>query len=242
MANKSRYKYHINRDIDKDSWNWYGASQNISHGFDWRNNIYDDKDRTVFDQIKKLDEIGAMSVLREYISEKYIRQAEKINNFEETLSQELDIKLDQACDVIEKITNRKLYIKEFSINLTTFPRCPYNHKVGTIFIYISEKASRKKSIDLFMHEVLHFQFHHYWQENSESPVSKLSHSEFNFLKESLTVILDDDLKPLIDSADRGYPAHQEFRKELHKEWLRHNDFDKLVDSGLKKLPEFLSKG
>lgn len=61
-------------------------------------------------------------------------------------------------------------------------------------------------IDGFLHKGLHFQFTYFWRCDKESPVSKLNESEFNYLKEALTVVLDDDLKPIITVPDMGYPS------------------------------------
>ncbi len=86
----------------------------------------------------------------------------------------------------------------------------------------------------FLHEALHIQFHNYWQNNPNSAVSKLSAKNFETLKESLTVILDNVLVPFIEIYDRGYAEHHAFRQKLHHEWKKHHDFDKLVDFGVKE--------
>ena len=91
---------------------------------------------------------------------------------------------------------------------------PYNFDKGFFGYYYDSPNPLAKT---FMHEVLHFQFIAYWRNNHKSPVSKLSQDQFAFLNESLTVVLDDNLKSTIDSADQGYDLHKAFRKILHED-------------------------
>jgi hypothetical protein len=93
-------------------------------------------------------------------------------------------------------------------------------------------------VEGFLHELCHFQFIHYWRENKDSEVSKLTNNQFEFLKESLTIILDKDFMPIISKPDYGYDLHQNFRKELKKFWKKEKDFDKLVDFGVREIKTF----
>lgn len=236
------YKYHISLDINRDAWNWYDATKGNFQSFDWRSNLRDDKDIEIFDKIKILNKKDAEIIIKKYLKLKYKNEILGINKYKKAIKIELDKNFYEACDWLQKVTKKSLAVKDYKFIITTFPRCPYDYRTGLIFINYFKNFVSINPISLFLHEALHFQFHHFWQQDKDSPISKLSDYDFNFLKESLTVILDDDLKPLMSKADKGYPAHQSFRKELHKEWLKNHDFDKLVDFGLKKLPEFLLKG
>lgn len=91
----------------------------------------------------------------------------------------------------------------------------------------------------FLHELLHFQFIHYWRNNTDSQVSKLSDEQFEWLKESLTIILDEDFLPLIEFKDKGYEIHKPYRMALYEFWKANHDFDKLVNFGIKILPDFV---
>jgi hypothetical protein len=182
----------------------------------------------------------AYKILTTFLKKKYTNQTKIITEYTDNFKKEFDEKFDLACNTLEKITGQKLFVKKYKFNLTTFPRCPYNPESGEVFFHISLDKFWTDPIKNFLHEALHFQFHCYWQDNPKSPVSKLSNNEFEFLKESLTVVLDDTLKPLIDSADDGYPMHQEFRKELHKSWGKYHDFDKLIDFGLGILNNYVN--
>ena len=96
-------------------------------------------------------------------------------------------------------------------------------------------------IDSFLHEGLHFQFQFYWREDKNSPVSELNDDEFDYLKEALTVVLDEELAPVITVPNMGYPNQTEFRKLLHREWKKHHNFHGLVEYGLMLLPRFFSQ-
>lgn len=234
-----KYNYKIELDQKSDVWNWYEASKSSSYGYNWRDNLHNEADLKIFDQISKLDRKAANKVLNKYLPEKYQILAKEIEDYKKYLDSEFSTHLQEACKIIEKLTKRKLYLNGFYFLITTFPRCPYNHNNGTIFFNFTSDWSQGGAVKNFLHEVLHFQFHHYWENDLASPVSKLTDEQFGYLKESLTVIIDDDLKPLIPSSDKGYPMHQEYRKILHEYWTKTKDFDKLVEFGLIELPKFL---
>jgi hypothetical protein len=115
---------------------------------------------------------------------------------------------------------------------------PYFYEKREIFMFASTKDFWGMPLDGFLHEGLHFQFTYYWYENPKSEISKLDFDKFDYLKEALTIVLDDELKPLISIADKGYANQAGFRKALHAKWKKSHDFDELVDFGLKELPKF----
>jgi len=63
-----------------------------------------------------------------------------------------------ACEKIAELTGKPIYRNDFTIYLTTFFRGPYNYDQGYLLIMISWFDP----IMIFMHELLHFQFNHYW--------------------------------------------------------------------------------
>lgn len=93
-------------------------------------------------------------------------------------------------------------------------------------------------IDGFMHELLHFQFNKYWREDKKSLVSKLSEDDYFKVKESMTVILDDELKPIITLPDCSYSDFIDYRNVLHENWRNNHDFDSLVEFALDKLNNY----
>ena len=235
--------YAIKFDHEKDATNWYEVTRDHSfQGFNWRDCLERSEDIQLFDTIASLPDDQAMACARQKLKEYYKTHRVRIAAFKTWMQQEFDQKFMAACNCLEKITQKPLAIKKYTFLITTFPRCPYfcdcGKQEGGTYFYVTTPDSGDDLITDFLHEALHFQFHAYWQHNPKSKVSKLSANQFDFLKESLTVIIDDELKPLISGADRGYPNHQAFRKLLHQKWAETHDFERLVLYGLANLKTF----
>lgn len=227
------YNYLIKQDIDQDAWNWYVTCNNIniSHGIDFSKNISED----IYKNINGKTKSDAYTNIIPYLKQKYITDKKKIDGYTDQVKEIYENTFNDACKKIANLTSKSLYRNDFTTFLTTAPRAPYKYNDGQTWLPIGWLDP----IRIFMHELLHFQFIHYWRLNTDSAVNKLSDKEFEYLKESLTIILDEELKPLIQSPDKGYPMHQEFRKELHKFWATNKNFDELVNFGLKILPDFI---
>ena len=67
----------------------------------------------------------------------------------------------------------------------------------------------------------------------------MSEYEYDFLRESLTVVLNDELGFLMENADEGYPDNREFRKFLYREWQKHHDSQLLIDVGVRNIGRYL---
>lgn len=229
------YKYQIKLDIEKDASNWYEACNRVSYGVDWKTRIPSE----IYDNIFGKSKEEANDYIIPFLRNKYILEKEQIAEYTNFINKEYNEKFQKACEKVVELLGKQLYRNDFTIFLTTFPRCPYNYEQGYILAVIG--TSWVDPIKNFLHELLHFQFICYWGRNAESEVSLLNDDQFNYLKESLTVILDDGFYPIIKAPDKGYEIHKEFREELHKEWVKHHDFDKLVDFGLKELHKYITE-
>lgn len=222
-----KYSYKILLDVNMDAWNWYAACNRTGFGVDWKQRI----DSEIADKIVGKTRQQSDEFLLPYLRDRYEKD-EKVKYGRKFIEDRFSSNFQAACDKLVELTTRDLYRNDFTIYLTTFPRGPYDYDTGSIWMSIDFM----NPIANFMHEVLHFQFIHYWRNDKTSDVSKLSNDDFEMLKESLTVILDDSLVPLIERADKGYEIHQEFRNKLHDFWLKDKDFDALIEYGLKNLP------
>jgi hypothetical protein len=209
--------------------NWFVGCNRISKGMDWKQRA----PKEIVDQIHGKTEEQAYRFLIPFLKEKYKTDKEWTNYYMAYINLEYKYKFTKACHKIAEITKKPLYRNDFTTFLTTFPRGPYNYELG----YFLWPIDWDDPIRGFMHELLHFQFIHYWSVEG-NPVGKLSDDQFDWIKESLTVILDNDLRPLIKWPDMGYEIHSAYRQELHKFWEKNKDFNKLVKFGLKKLPEY----
>ena len=170
------------------------------------------------------------------------QDSDMLIKFQAQLERQLGERFVLVCQAVECLTNKPLFLTEYHFLLTTFPRLSYNYydNIGEVFVYATLDEHANDPILMFMHECLHFQFHGYWQHNPDSIVSKLSNDKFEILKESLTVILDDELKPLITHIDEGYAEHRILRQKLHKHWQKYHDFSTLVEFGSNLLCEKLT--
>lgn len=216
-------EYRIVRDLEKDAWNWYDACNKTGHGVDWKQRIDDSIAANIVGKTRG----KAFDFLLPYLDEKW-KSDGSCGLGEQFIRERFEANFELACRKLETITGKSLYRNDFTIYLTTFPRGPYDYENGAFWLcvyWINPIAN-------FMHEMLHFQFIHYWRENESSKISQLSNEDFEVLKESLTVVLDNELIPLIEKADRGYEIHQELRNKLHDFWISNKDFAALIDYGV----------
>lgn len=117
--------------------------------------------------------------------------------------------------------------EDFTLYLTSFPRCPYHYPKGEL--RISFLSDPKCCGDLFLHEFQHFQVHHYFE--TETPMSSLDSNTFHTLKEALTVLLNTECAHLLKETDHGYPAHQALRTQLLHYRHQEKNFEKLISYG-----------
>lgn len=217
------YSYKIVKDINKDTWNWYDGCNSIGYGVDWKQRV----DADIVARIYGKDKKTAYKYLVPYLENLYETQAEPMGYGEAFINDRYTKFFLPACEKLVEITSQPLYRNDFTIYLTTFPRGPYSYETGEFWLCIFWT----NPIANFMHETLHFQFIHYWRNNPDSPVSKMSEDNFGDLKEALTVVLDESLLPTIERPDEGYKSHAELREKLHRHWSRHRDFNLLVEFG-----------
>lgn len=223
------YSYKIHQNIYQDAWNWWDACNSTSHGVDWKKKINPKIVKNIHGKRKK----EAYVFLIPFLRTKYKKEKDRFKESKESISNQFKEKFEIGCKKIVKMMRKPLYRRDFRFYLTTFKRAPYNIEKGLIWLPIDYLDP----ISVFLHELCHFQFFHYWRKNPKSPVSQLSDEQFEFLKESLTIILDKDFLSIIRKPDQGYKLHQDFRKELSKFWKKEKDFNKLVEFGTKKVAQ-----
>lgn len=219
-------------------WNWRGALSDFRMGYDWNKRIDNNEDRKIVNQIVGLKKQPAELVLKPYLMAQKTNPNSRLNKFIRLTKKEFKDKFADACLSLERITKRPMAMDVFTLYVTTFPRMTCFYEKGEIFMYDSTEGVWGMPIDGFLHEGLHFQLEHYWRNNKNSPVSKLSEQDYFYLKEALTVILDEELKPIITLSDESYPELAKLREPLHEHWKKYHDFDKLVDYRLLKLKQF----
>ncbi len=217
------YSYVIKLDKEKDIQNWYEACTKSSGFTDWTQQI----DPKLLEAVRTLTINDAYDLLERHITDLYRIRKDEIDLYIDIINKEYSSKFQFACDTLVQITGKPLYRKMFTIYLTTFPRGPYDVENAALWIAIGWFDP----IANFMHEALHFQFIFYWRD-SDTAVSKLSVEQFEKLKESLTVVLDESLRPLMKAPDKGYIVHSQIRQKLHEKWIKGANFTELIDYGI----------
>jgi hypothetical protein len=235
-----KQSYKIIYDIKKDMWNWRGAVQGSFMGRRNIEKIENEADKEIANKIVGLKKQPAELILRPWLLSKKSDSNSRLNKFLQLAKKDFSDKYIDACKALERITKHPMVSGEFVFYVTTFPRMTVFFDKRIIFMYDSTEGVWGMPIDGFLHEALHFQFYYYWRLDKKSPVYKLSEDEFDYLKEALTVILDEELKPIITLPDCSYQSMKPFRDILHEHWKKYHDFDKLVEFGLEKLPNYIS--
>lgn len=106
--------------------------------------------------------------------------------------------------------------------LSVNSRCPYSIENNYFFISFSSPLPR----GIVMHELWHF---YTWYKFGITEEQKLGKQKYNDLKEALTVLLNLECGELFPESlsDKGYPQHQELRREIMKFWKGEKDIVKL---------------
>lgn len=226
--------YTIEYNLEKDIWNWFYGANYTKNG---EHHLKTPEEKEILAKLQKLKtEKDAKPILESFLQEKIANKNSNLNYFLKATENQFSEYFQKACEAIIKITKQPLAINKFTFYVTTFPRMVVFYDKGIIFLYA--KIDNKlwgMPLDGFMHELLHFQTDKYWRKNPNSPVSKLSEDDYFKLKESLTVILDEELKPIITLPDCSYPEFKELREKLHSFWKQTHDFDALIEYGTKIL-------
>lgn len=165
-----------------------------------------------------------------FLENLYEEQKETIEKTKFYANKLFEEKFTTACLCMQKLTEKTIYRKDFTLFLTSFPRCPYNYEMG--YIRVNFFADVKNYLGTFLHELQHFQVIHYYK---DTLMKDLTNEEFEFLKESLTVILNEECSEFLGRPDRGYDIHQDLRKELLSFWRSNSNFQELIIFGVQNI-------
>lgn len=207
-------------DIQKDMRNRWKACNKTSHWVNRKEKI----DQDIVEKISWKTEEQAYEFLLSYLQKYYKDNVNSINNTINFGQQIIDNDIDMACQTLEEITGKPIYRKDFIWYITTFPRWPYDYEKWYIRLYYNR--SIKYYIGIFLHELLHFQFIHHYK--NREPVVSLTNEQFEFLKESMTIILNHECKQFLWKPDTWYSIHRGLREILEKFWTTNKNFDDFV--------------
>ena len=127
------FTYSIKLDKNKDVRNWRDWCNHISYWFDWTKNINPE----YFDIVQKLKNCTleeSYNIMDEFIDSLYNDRKKEIDLTIEYANLYFQKWFQKACECMEKITWKPLYRNDFTIYLTSFPRCPYNFEEWYLLI------------------------------------------------------------------------------------------------------------
>lgn len=222
--------------IEKDALNRREAVNRFAN-WTWYKNM-DNEAQIIFKQITWISFKESLDILVPFLEKRYNDNKQEIDDASKQIKIILDDQKDKIFDLMEKLTKKPIFNGIFTIRYTTCQRWPYNRETWEIRIMEPSKKEfrykyRTKS---FIHELLHFQTHKYYE--NVPPMNKLDKSQFNLLKESLTFLINYEFPEIKKSIENGYPQHQEFRKTLEEYrislWNK-KDFEKLIEFWCNKI-------
>lgn len=97
--------------------------------------------------------------------------------------------------------------------LTLSTRCPYNFAKRYYFVSVCSK--QLSPIATSLHELIHF---YTYQLIEPLFIEEGVPNLFQDFKEALSVLLNLELKDLLDREDEGYPQHHQLREEITEKW------------------------
>lgn len=214
------YEFKLVLNLEKDMRNRWDACNKVSHGVDWKQRI----DKNISDEIVWKTEKEASDFLWPYLEQYYKDHDKVINTLLFEWQNLINKKIDRACKTLENVVGKPMYRTEFIWFLTTFPRWPYSYQKWYLWLYYNRPVEHY--MGTFLHELLHFQFIHYYKDIM--PVTSLTKKQFEILKESMTVILNHECREFLWKPDDWYPIHQEYRVQLDNFWKQNKNFADLV--------------
>ena len=129
---------------------------------------------------------------------------------------------------IEKIHGIKFSYKKIHGILSTADRFGYNPK-GNVKWFACSYKSPLFSVDIAMHEIMHFVFHEHFYKQWQNKFS-LNDNQMWAIKEAFTILLNLEASNLRFEFDKGYPAHKKIRSKIKNDWNKHKNFEKVLDN------------
>ncbi len=203
--------------ISSDVWNWQETLNNTgSYGQDWLKNW--PKDLTKKDAHDK-------KKMRAYLNNKYYKSG-AVKKYIEWMQVAINPKNIE--EPLIKITGKKVPFKEVYVIFTTNMRCPYDSDDGGFYAHYG--ASPDWFYKTAMHECMHLIVHkYYWKMMLDAG---LSNQQAHDIKEALTVLLNPEFEKW-SIPSKGYPNHQNLRKDIEKIAKSEKDFGKILSKTIK---------
>ena len=218
-------------DIKKDAWSWVLIAKAKSHwGRDIKSQVVhipDDLLKKILNNPRPKAEAFVVEYLKNHPRRKY---REKVINEEiKALENIWRTKEIEYFKILEKVTQKLIYRKNFGAYYTSGFMCPYN--IAQAWFMVSMWHNIPFSIGTICHEVMHLQFHYYYEKWCLE--KGLSKDQFQDLKESLTFLLNEpEFENIILQNELGYPDHLKLRTQLKKLWQKEKNFELFLEKAI----------
>jgi len=183
-------------------------------------------EKEIVDIVKNSTKEEATAIVTRKMSEYYEKNKEIIRLKIKEFEKEWNPTNDRFFERLEKITGKSVCSQKFTACITTAGRCPYNPKKFWFMVSLFNPPEQVKTT--IAHEILHMQVINNYEKMLPAIPSKLAWDVI----EVLTFLLDEEFSDLLSKPDKGYPAHQELRNELLKEWRKDKDFEKFLPKAI----------
>jgi len=211
-------KLQYNKETDADN-RWGAVNKNTNWDW-WKKHITNELYTTILWKEKK----DVLDIILKHIDQNF--WTVDMKKYEQHIIEALEKDKKQYIKKMEELTKHPIPYTQITCFFTTLPRCPYKWEKWFIWMYYKAKDP----VRIFLHETLHFQFH--WRYRNNSKVKALSTKQFEYLKESLTFLLNHEFEDFIEVPDEGYDEHQELIKQLEDYRIKQEDerdFEKLIE-------------
>lgn len=155
--------------------------------------------------------------------------------FSEALSKSWDKINNAYFQRLENLTEKPFSQQQVNAYISTVGRSAYN--LDENYFTVSMHRQLLHALRTCGHELLHI---HVEKNFSDSLIKELkNYQKFDFLNESLTVLLNHEFKDLWFMEDKGYSSHKHLRNFIEQEWKKEkgkeNAFGELLNSCVSKL-------
>jgi len=167
---------------------------------------------------QEIIEVYGENPTEEEISEfidKYIEDKRyDINGYVDKYREQFESVKTEYVKAAEKVFGTSLD-EDISVFLTIARRYPYSLENNYFFVGFNDDFKL-----IAMHELWHF---YTWKVFGLEEERRIGMKKYNDIKESLTVLLNQECEEIMGQEDFGYPQHQEYRKEIEKLWKEGKD-------------------
>lgn len=151
--------------------------------------------------------------------------------FSEALAKSWDKINDAYFKRLENLTEKPFSQQQVNAYISTVGRSAYN--LDENYFTVSMHRQLLHALRTCGHELLHM---HIEKNFSDYLIKELkNYQKFDFLNESLTVLLNHEFKDLWFMEDKGYSSHKPLRNFIEQEWIKEKNFQKLLNSCVSQL-------